>query len=563
VSTAAASTDDRRRSGRASRVPPIREALRNHDLVRVLAAFALSSISEWALWIGVLVYAHERGGAAAAGTVSIALVLPATLAAPLAGSLADGSHPNRVLVIVYATQTAFLIVGASIAGQSLPLYAVVIPIAVATTAITFVRPTLSVVVPGLVASPAELTAGNLLGGYCDAGAVLIGPALAGAILAVSGPAVVLWTCAVLSAVSSIATVPLLRLDVAPRVESSAPTLRRITVLRQGFAEIARRRELRALMVVLAGQYVLIGGLDLIYIVFAVDELHLSASAPGLFGAAFGVGALIGGVAATVFVSRPRLANWTIASLVLTVAALLALAGVPTFVIALCLFPLMGLSRSILDLTGRILLQRAAPQESLATTFAVLEAMSLLCSALGVFLVQILVAASGARAALVGIGCLLGVLLLVASRHLRRVDDLADAPVVAIRLLRRIALFAPLPGPALEGVARAGRAEHCPAGSAIVTEGEPGDRYYAIARGDVAISVDGRPIRTMTSGQGFGEIALLADRPRTATARAVTDVEVLTIGRAAFLTAILGHDASTRAAWRVATALEPSLGDRGE
>jgi CRP-like cAMP-binding protein len=63
---------------------------------------------------------------------------------------------------------------------------------------------------------------------------------------------------------------------------------------------------------------------------------------------------------------------------------------------------------------------------------------------------------------------------------------------------------------------------------------------------------------MTRGEGFGEVALLADVPRTATATAAADVQLLEIERPAFLTAVTGHDASRRAAWSVARTWQPTL-----
>ena len=125
-------------------------------------------------------------------------------------------------------------------------------------------------------------------------------------------------------------------------------------------------------------------------------------------------------------------------------------------------------------------------------------------------------------------------------------------------LRRIPLFAPLPGPALEGVARAAQPVHFTAGQVIIREGESGESYFAIVTGEVAVTMGGKPIRTMERGQGFGEIALLAEVPRTATVTAATDVELLEIERAPFLTAVTGHDASKQAAWGVARNWHPVI-----
>ncbi|MEY2415889.1 MAG: hypothetical protein QOH53_1223 [Ilumatobacteraceae bacterium] len=535
-----------------NRFPPIRTALRNRALVRAVLALFCATISEWALWIGALVYAHGHGGASAAGLVSIALVVPAACAAPLAGSKADGPRPNRLLAIVYGMQTLCLVAAAGSAFGDVPLAVVVVPIAAATTLVTFIRPSYSVAVPGLVTAPEQLTAANVLIGYFENAAVLVGPLLAAALLLVGSPALVLAACAALFGASTLSSIPLSKLDPPtsfmirgePR---TAPRLASLSTVRR----LAERPGAIALLVVLGGQYVLIGGLDLLYVVLAADQLHLSASGPGVLSAAFGLGAITGGALSTLVVARRRLAPVMISSLLVVVAALIVLGLDAMLVAALLLLPLMGIARTILDVTGRILLQRAAPQDALASVFATLEAMSLVGTAIGSLLVQLLVFASGVRAALFGLGCLLGVLLLATARRLRHVDAIADAPVVEIRLLKSAPIFASLPPIEIEGVARGGDIEHVAAGSAIINSGDFGDRYYVVAGGTVNVFMQGQFVRSMGRAEGFGEIALLADAPRTATVIAATDVDVFAVGRVAFLTAVTGHDASRLAAWGVA------------
>jgi hypothetical protein len=246
------------------------------------------------------------------------------------------------------------------------------------------------------------------------------------------------------------------------------------------------------------------------------------------------------------------------SLLVICVALGFVAGFAITAVAMAMFAVSGLARAVLDLTGRMLTQRAAPQDALASVFATMESIALTGCALGSVLAQVVIALAGVRAALVAVQVVLVLLIVGTARRLVHIDAAADAPVVEIRLLRRIPLFSPLPGPALEGVARAAQPVSFAAGESIIGEGELGDRYFAIANGEVDVSMEGRYVRTMGRGEGFGEIALLADVPRTATVVARTPVELLAIERPAFLTAVTGHDASRRAAWGVAQRWHPVL-----
>lgn len=69
-----------------------------------------------------------------------------------------------------------------------------------------------------------------------------------------------------------------------------------------------------------------------------------------------------------------------------------------------------------------------------------------------------------------------------------------------------------------------------AGEIIFRQGYPGDYAYVIVSGQVEI-VDVKPdgsiehIALLEPGQMFGEMALLDDQPRSATARAATDVSL--------------------------------------
>jgi hypothetical protein len=161
-------------------------------------------------------------------------------------------------------------------------------------------------------------------------------------------------------------------------------------------------------------------------------------------------------------------------------------------------------------------------------------------AIGVVLVPPLVALGGAKAALIGTGAVMLAVLVITQRRLRALDAAATVPLVEINLLRSIPLFAPLPAPALEPLARALTPLNLPAGTTVIHEGDPGDCYYAIAQGELRVERGGIPIITRRRSEGVGEIALIRDTPRTATVIAQTDVNLYTLDREPFLLAMTGH-----------------------
>ena len=135
------------------------------------------------------------------------------------------------------------------------------------------------------------------------------------------------------------------------------------------------------------------------------------------------------------------------------------------------------------------------------------------------------------------------------KRLRSIDDVADVPQVQIQLLRLIPIFAPLPAPELEGLARALEPLHVAAGTTVIREGEAGDRFYAIATGELQVTKNGQAVNKLRRGDGFGEIALIEDVPRTATVTALTDAELFSLTKEPFILALTGHASSARAARR--------------
>ncbi len=69
-----------------------------------------------------------------------------------------------------------------------------------------------------------------------------------------------------------------------------------------------------------------------------------------------------------------------------------------------------------------------------------------------------------------------------------------------------------------------------AGKAIMNEGDAGTSMYIVLDGSVAISIKGKVVEMVTSGGTFGEMALVDQSPRTASAIAETETALLAINR---------------------------------
>src|SRR2546430_16755138 len=141
---------------------------------------------------------------------------------------------------------------------------------------------------------------------------------------------------------------------------------------------------------------------------------------------------------------------------------------------------------------------------------------------------------GNRGALAVTGAALRILAVVAWPRLRALDERVAGAPAHVDLLREIPIFRPLPAATVEQLARKLRPVHSAAGEEIVRQGEHGDRFYVVKKGEVAVRVDDGPPHQLGSGAFFGEIALLRDMPRTATVTARTDVDLLTLERDEFI-----------------------------
>jgi MFS family permease len=515
------------------------DALRNRDLRRVQLAFAAFNAAEWGVWIAMLVYAYEQGGATTAGLVALAQLVPAALFAPVAASLGDRRRPTVVLAGGYVAQAGAMAATAAVLladGPSVAAYALA---AVAATAVTITRPAQAVLMPSLARTPEELTAANVVSGWIESLSVLAAPALAGVLLGVGGVGTVFAVMAVVAAAAAVLVAPVASPPPAGGGAALARTL-------DGIGVVAREPGPRALVWLLGVEALAIGALDVLYVVFAVGVLGHEGGTAGYLNAAFGAGGVIGIVVTIALVGRRRLAPALLAGLALWAAGVAALALTHSLLAAFVLLAAAGIGRTTLDVAGRTLLQRIARPDALARIFGLLEGVTMAGLATGSILASGFVALAGGRGAFVCLAAVLPLAAALAARSLLAADG-ATLPVVEMARLRALPLFAPLPAPALETLARALEPVELPAGTVAVREGDPGDRFYVVADGELDVSQGGEDVGLLRRGDCFGEIALLREVPRTATVVARTDVRLDALDKSSFLLAVTGHEPAARAA----------------
>jgi MFS family permease len=528
-------------------VAVFRDIVRNRDLRNVALAFVGFNAAEWSVWIAILVYAYGVGGSTAVGLVSLILLVPSAIVAPIAAQAGDRFPRERVLTIGYLLQAITIAATGAALLVGAPVPVVYALAAVSTVSVTLTRPTQSALLPQLAHSPGELVAANAVSGTIENFSIFAGPAVTALLLGVSSPGVVWMLMAAVMVVSTL---------FASRVRGGRETDPAATATGEeglvsgsvkGFRLLARAKGPRLVIGLMFALSVELGSLDVLLVVLGLQLLQVGRSGTGFLFAAIGAGGIAGIAVTASLVGRRQLAPAFLAGIAVWAAALCLIGLFPGTLNAIFLLGLAGAGRNIMDVAGRTLLQRTVAEDVLTRVFGVLEGLYNGSMGLGAILAPLVIAVLTIRGAFIAAGAALALLALSSLRSLMWIDAASTVPRVAVERLRALPLFRPLSGRVIERLAEVAVDLSYPAGAAIVTEGEVGDRFYIIDRGQVVVTQDGRELARLGPGESFGEIALLRRVPRTATVRALSEVELVALAAEPFLRAVTGNPRAHRAA----------------
>ena len=101
------------------------------------------------------------------------------------------------------------------------------------------------------------------------------------------------------------------------------------------------------------------------------------------------------------------------------------------------------------------------------------------------------------------------------------------------LLKNVPLFAGCSKSELQRIASLADELDLGEGATLIREGERGREFIVIAQGTVRVTRNGKQLRELGAGDFIGEIALVADVPRTATVTATSPVRLLVVTDRAF------------------------------
>ena len=520
-----------------------RRALRHRDFRVLLAAIAVSGTGDWLYSVAIVVYIFDATGSPGwVAAVAFVRLLPYALLSGVAGELADRYNRRLLMVACDAARMVVMVVLGLAMMAEAPVLLVVGLATLSTIFATPYRPSSAALTPTIVGER-DLAAANGVAETVENLALLAGPAIGGALLAVTPAYGAVFINAVTFAISG-ALVLMLRVQRAPTVaDENEPGFRER--LAAGVGALRASATALALVALVGAATLQYGAESVLWVVVAQERLGIGAEGFGYMMAAAGAGGLLGALLVGRIADHPRPGLVLVVSGVILATPLALLAAVTSPWVAYPLLVVEGVGTITMDVVVVTVMQRTVPNEVLGKVFGILDSIGAVGTLLGIALatvalwvlplpVSLLVAAASVPLVVV---LTRAQLAQVSEQAERRRRELADR----VALLERLDIFEGAPATAVELVAAQATESTAAQGDIVLRAGDPADAFYVILDGTMAVTaaMEGETVvvNRMNAGDFFGEIGLLEHLPRTATVTATTPVRLLRVDGEAFLEAL--------------------------
>jgi MFS family permease len=510
----------------------------NRNLQLLFGGQVVSSFGDWlyVLALGILAY-EITGSATVVAVLTFARLLPYAVLLPFSGILADRGN-RKVLMISADLGRSACMFGLLFAGSERTLWIAYPLVFLATVFSSLFKPAMSSVLPALVGDEEKLVQANSIWSQMNSVSFVLGPALGGVLALLGAPELAF---VINGATFLISATTLLFIRIPPR-ESQEPTEGEeqeagwLSETLAGFRFLFRENEgvLAALTGTFVGLTFVGGGIWTLILVLSEESFGLGTEGSGFLNSAYGAGGVVGGLAAGYLASKIRLGPAVIWSTAATSVFFLLLGVSPAGVLPFAILFVVGVLDIMVDVNGTTIIQTGTPEELLGRVFGAFEAVIIAAMLVGALVVGPLIEILGARATTVAVGVVGLVIFLACLPRLTRMES-----VLGVRMfVRKVPVLSGLSHAVLEDLASRMTLEKVPDGTAIVRQGEVGDRLYIVKDGEaevVARRGDGeeKEIATLSKNDYFGEIALLRDVPRTATVRTRGPMELYSLEREDF------------------------------
>ena len=400
----------------------IRSALRYPDFRRLLSALAVSQIGDWLYNLALVVLVYDRTHSSLwAGVTTAARVVPIVALGPLGGVLADRFDRRRIMIACDLARMGLMVLLAAVAAARLPIVLAPVIAAAATAAAGPYLPCVAGITPRVV-DDADLPGANAARSAVTGAGIIVGPALGGVLLLLGAPAAAFALNALTFGLSALAVLAI-RAEGAfrpQRAEGRPDGLLREVA--QGAA--ALRAHPAALRLVGADTMCsVLYGAQTVLLLLVSRRIGLGAQGYGYMFAAVGAGGLLG-TALAGRVSRSRRSRSVL-------AAALAVAGLPTLLLAVVRWPaaaivltgLTGMGALLVEILTETTLQRELDEDVFGRAYGLAFPAAISGIVIGSVIAPGLAALLGGSGALVVVG---GSVLAYALAVMRGADDAAAA-----------------------------------------------------------------------------------------------------------------------------------------